>query len=158
MRYLIDGYNFLFISSLSKESFQKKRELVLRFLKNSTSALKFKIVVIFDGQSNSPEIVRTHMGDLEVIYTSENQTADAFILEELLALKPKQSIVVTSDNGLSRRARGIGAQTMTIEEFLSLLEKKKEDKKTFKNEKPSCDSEKDKKRLEDVFQKRIKDP
>ena len=157
MRYLIDGYNLLFASP-SKETLQKKREQVLRFLASYSSCFPLLLVVVFDGQNKAPDIVRTHIGNLEVIYTAKNQTADAFILEELLAIKPKQSTIVSSDHALTKKAKALGAHTMSVEAFLAFLEKKKGKKTAAQEEKPSCDSIVHKKRLESVFEKLLEEP
>ncbi len=59
---------------------------------------------------------------LEIFFTGQGVTADDYILHQLKHIEhPRQHTVVTSDKKLAWQSRRKGAHTVTIEEFLKLL-------------------------------------
>ncbi len=126
MQYYIDGYNLFFKKSKATPSFEKKRRSFLEELNALTEEMHGEVIIVFDGEKRGNGVFqRSHFKNLEVIYTSSNQTADEYILEFVLAHQsPKNLTIVTSDRELAGRSRQLGAATMSIKEFVAFLEKK----------------------------------
>lgn len=124
MHYLIDGYNLLFRKFEVEDQLQEKRERFLKLLRSRIGSLH--VSIIFDAQHTVGEATRSGYGPLDVIFTNQNETADDCILK---LVKPKQTVVVTSDKHLAREARHLGAKTETAEQFLARLDKRVPKKK-----------------------------
>lgn len=123
MRYLIDGYNLLFRTSKEGVSLEQQRNALITFL---AKTMKGEATLVFDAPFQLGESKRTHYKTLEIVYTSEGQSADEYILEFVeKAAKPQEIVVVTSDKHLSRHARMLRAQTETIEAYFSRIQKQK---------------------------------
>lgn len=150
MHYFIDGYNLLFRLSAETKTLEEARNRII----DSLLETKFALTLVFDGKkSDLPH--RAHRGSLEIVYTSNEQSADGYILEEISCVKnPKVYTVVTSDKKLASLCCQIGAYAQTIESFLALLKKSKT---TTKQEKPSKDSEREFRRLLKIFTEIDKD-
>lgn len=149
MRYVIDGYNLLFQISFS--SLTQSRTEILSVLKEHAKDFKGQLIIVFDGQNHAPDIVRTHTGKLEVIYTAKNQTADQFIEDELVCFCPSDLTIVTDDEKLAKNIRRKKVRTISIEEFLTFLDKKRKSKNPEK-EKPSSEGTLEMKRLLKIFE------
>ncbi len=131
MQYLVDAYNLLFRAVKKRGSLQNTRQLIIEELNESVSHLNMAIVLVFDGaDENLSDFSRGHFGAIELIYTSKGKSADEYIIEEVaLAKSPEKITVVTSDRELANHCKNLGAQKMSIHEFISLLAKKKLKKK-----------------------------
>jgi len=89
---------------------------------------------------------------LEIIYSPQGQCADKHIVEKLQWVKtPKVFTVVTSDAGLARECKELGALVLSVEEFLSFIEKKKKGTTTEAKESPQ-----EIERLRAIFEERFK--
>jgi predicted RNA-binding protein with PIN domain len=154
MHYFIDGYNLLFRIAEKKQSLETMRIDLVRFL----SRFSLDLTVVFDGSSDHRlETTRGHIGDLEIVYTSEYQSADAYIIQTLiLAPHPRHHTVVTSDTSLARQCSQIGSHTITIEAFIAQLGKRKKKSKPAEP-KGSEDSPSHIARLLKIFEERFKD-
>jgi predicted RNA-binding protein with PIN domain len=127
MQYYIDGYNLLFkLESFRKHSFEAKRLQLIEELSQILSSLNITATLVFDGSMPRPErAVRSHFHDLEIVYTPEEQTADAYIISEIeRARHPGEVIVVTSDKSLASHCRTLGGHSKDIHSFISFLKKK----------------------------------
>lgn len=131
MRYLIDGYNLLFRLAKPIRALEKKRDRLIEELNHVISEFKLKATIVFDGSlPGLSHAMRHHFDALEIIYTYQNLSADAYIIEEVnLSSHPEQIIVITSDRDLAQTCKNLGARTQSIETFLSVLEKKSAKKK-----------------------------
>lgn len=109
-------------------------------------------MLVFDGSHrNDEESGRGYQSPLEVVFTPKGQNADSFILEKVSLTQNRKDVrIVTTDAGLTRQARSLGAHVMKNLSFLSYLEQKK--KKPL--EKKMVDSQKNKNRLQKIFEDR----
>jgi uncharacterized protein len=158
--YLIDGYNLLFRVSKEKRSLQKKREAIIAFLSEKVSLFKFTLLLVFDSvNTDEIEARRGHKGPLEIVYTAKKQTADDYILEEVGHRKnPRQLTVITSDRDLAGQCRLLGANTMSVEEFLDWIDAKQTaHTKRKRAEKVLKETDYHLQRLLDIFEKRLLD-
>ena len=123
MHYYIDGYNLLFRALGQEDALQTRRKRFLEALQEKISLLGLSVTVIFDSYYQDEEETRSGYGELEIIFTSTGETADACILKHVTA-NPRKAIVITSDKHLARQAQYIGAKTESAEEFIAWLNKR----------------------------------
>ncbi len=157
MHYWIDGYNLLFHISSSKASFRKKREDLIIELNTQATRLNIQITIIFDAFDKEKNLdMRTHYGDLEIIYSTSKQTADESILDSIeRSRSPSNICVVTADNDLARKAKALKANILSLKEFLGFL--KKREKKATQNSLEWMDSPKEISRLLNIFERKLKE-
>ena len=159
MHYLVDAYNLLFRTLKKRGSLEKIRQTLIEELNEVISKLNLHVTLVFDGaEEHLPLPTRGHYDAIELVYTPKNQTADEYIYEEVsLARIPSQMTVVTSDRELSRRCHEHRAKTLTINEFLQLLSKKKAKKKraTISPHRAFRDSDPEIARLLQIFEKKL---
>jgi predicted RNA-binding protein with PIN domain len=124
--YLIDGYNLLFHFDLPQKSFDAQRETVIYFLQQEFALFRLEGTIIFDGASYPNEDSGLfYRSPLYVAYSSNDQTADDYILEKIeFSSIPAQMTVITNDRALKNSAVRLGAITLTIRQFLVFLKKK----------------------------------
>jgi len=129
MHYFVDGYNLLFHLSDDPQSLEYERNQLIEALNFSARKFHLQITVIFDAISQG-EFSRSHFHELEIIFTSKGESADEYILDALnYTNSPRNITVVTSDKGLARLSRNLGAQTKSIESFIKWLNKKESKQK-----------------------------
>ncbi len=160
MHYLVDAYNLLFRTLKKRGSLEKSRQLLIEELNEIISQLNLHVTLVFDGaEEHLPLPTRGHFDAIEIIYTSKNQTADEYIYGEIThARTPAQMTVVTNDRELSGRCHQNRAKTMTIDEFLHFLKKKKTKKKHSSHRSSARtfrDSDPEIARLLIIFEKRL---
>lgn len=124
MHYYIDGYNLLFHLKSAHDDLEKERDWLVQYLHHRIDTLKLNVSLVFDSHYQFGDSTRGHLVNLEIIFTSERETADDFIID-LLRGRPgiKNVTVVTSDRKLAWHARSLGAKTQSVSEFLAWLEK-----------------------------------
>jgi len=120
---IIDGYNLIYswesLQEISTFSLEKARETLMDILSSYVAFTKTEVVLVFDAY-----LVRdgegsdfTHDG-YRVVYTRQDQTADAFIEKMMHALGPDYTVkVVTGDRLLQFSAVHSGISRMTAKEF-----------------------------------------
>lgn len=129
MHYYIDGYNLLFRILKAGDEVRKQREEITLELEKKIRILDLDVTLVFDSHYQEGESTRSHFKSLEIIFTAQHETADEFILHELKNSKsPSQQMVVTSDKQLARLCKLRLAQTQSVEEFFSFLEKRYKNK------------------------------
>lgn len=155
MHYFVDGYNLLFRIARGKMTLQKKREILLSAL----ASFNLNLTVVFDSTQEKYGVEdRGHWHDLEIVYTEEGQTADAYILHELsLSNTPRREMVITSDKLLASHCRHYGAKTQSIEEFLERQAHRKLKKRTSKSV-AFKESDFEISRLLKIFEERLENP
>lgn len=139
MQYYIDGYNFLFRSAwqIEHKSLEELRHKLILELDEKANLLHLQITIVFDAPLQSDESRRSHFRALEIIFTSFKETADDYLINTFNHLvDPKKAFLVTSDKGLQRRAKCLGVQSQSVEEFLTMLRKKSHKKRFEKPVKP----------------------
>lgn len=116
--YCLDGYNLIFRTLSEGENIREAREELIRLLVDA----KIPAILVFDSHFSEEEGRRGHKGELEIVYTDFDESADAYILSALKQMKSPQAVtVVTSDNRLAWRARALKAKTMRAEAFEKIL-------------------------------------
>ena len=120
---IIDGYNLIYSWEALKEiagySLEKARETLMDLLSNYVAYTKTELVLVFDAylvkEGEGSDF--THDG-YRVVYTKQDQTADAFIEKMMHEFGPDYSIrMVTGDKLLQFSAVHSGISRMTAKEF-----------------------------------------
>jgi predicted RNA-binding protein with PIN domain len=155
--YLLDGYNILFTLTESDRPLAEQRQKVIRFLQKRFASFKMNGILIFDGRiRRGEESGRSYPSPLEVIYTSEGESADALINELLeISKNPGLITVITNDRGIITRTRLLGGKTMGTEAFIQWLLTRNKSREGSKSE--MVDTKQDINRLLVIFEKRLKD-
>ncbi len=129
LKFLIDGYNFLFCFP---DLFNDDRELFINDLNQIGLEVSSSITVIFDAYTtDSPWSREKKMGKIKVVYTQNGQSADAYIIQFLQKANAKSYHVVTEDKGLSLECQGLGAKIISPAAFLKRVQKKKKRSSSF---------------------------
>ncbi|MCK4934033.1 MAG: NYN domain-containing protein [Simkaniaceae bacterium] len=158
MHFIIDGYNLIFQVCKKIDPLQNTRESITALFQTITNSLKLNITIVFDSHKEHSEHYASKklQGCLEVIFPPDGETADNYILEILeLNPNPKLETLVTSDKPLALKARGIGAKTQSVDEFLAYLMKKLS--KTSNEEKQHAETPNNFKRLQKIFEKKLQE-
>lgn len=136
MRYLIDGYNFLFRLLHSGEDVRKIRDQFISELIRKVNAAEMEACLVFDSKYQAGELTVKKEGFLDILYTNEGESADEWLLKELKQVgNPRLVTVVTSDRRLAMHCRMRGSFTIEVDAFKSLLTKRVK-KKVKKNLEP----------------------
>lgn len=125
---LVDGYNLLHacpdIQKKAKNDLDTARELLIRILCNYVGYRKCRMTVVFDAyRRKGGEGSTEKCGGLEIVFTKENETADARI--ERIAHDTASGFtvrVVTSDEQVQRMILGDGALRCSAAEFYKEME------------------------------------
>lgn len=125
---LIDGYNMIFawdeLKEMTSVSLESARTLLIEILQNYQGYVGTKMLLVFDAykRPGNKETVEQY-GDLQVIYTKENQTADQFIEKFVLENIKKLRITVATSDGLEQiMVFGLGALRMPARELKERIE------------------------------------
>ena len=156
--YIVDGYNLLFKLPGKHQSLEIKRRSLLELLEKQISEFNLSVTIVFDGAQRDPLMsIRGHFKSMEVVYTAANQTADDYIFDSIAA-NPRCHIVVTSDRDLATKCKALGAQTLSIPDFLSSLVTKHHKRKARNAPFPAFqDSQADIDRLLKIFEKKLEE-
>lgn len=120
---IVDGYNLIYAWDTLKEiadfSLEKARETLMDMLSNYVAYTKEKLVLVFDAYLVNEGVGSEFEHDgYRVIFTRENQTADAYIERMMHELGPNYKIrVVTGDRLVQFAAVHSGISRMTTKEF-----------------------------------------
>ena len=124
---IIDGYNLIYawdsLKEISDYSLEKARETLMDILSNYVAFTKEKLVLVFDAYLVKEGIGSEFERDgYKVVFTKENQTADAYIERMMHELGPNYKIrVVTGDRLVQFAAVHSGISRMTVKEFVDEL-------------------------------------
>ncbi len=163
MHYLIDGYNLLFRLLESKKTLESQRHIVIGSLQKEFKLLHLKGTIVFDGRHRFGEQSGlAYRSPLVIAYSHGGQTADQYILDTIEAARqPSEITMVTDDRFLATAARGLGAQTLKLQEFVRFLEHKRARRQLKKNEqldeRPFKETKKNKERLLKEFEARLEE-
>ena len=122
---ILDGYNLIYawdyLAQEAKFSLERAREALMDILSDYVAFTKTELLLVFDAYR-----VKDGMGSeftrngYRVVYTKQNQTADAYIEKVIHELGPDYSIrVVTGDYLLQISAVTAGVSRMTAKEFIA---------------------------------------
>ena len=120
---IVDGYNLIFAWDTLKEvadySLEKARETLMDILASYTAYTKAELWLVFDAYRVKDGVGAEFDRDgFRVVYTKQNQTADAYIERAIHELGPDYSVrVVTGDYLLQISAVTAGVSRMTTKEF-----------------------------------------
>ncbi len=124
---IIDGYNLIYawddLKELADFSLEKARETLMDILSNYVGYTKTEVILVFDAYLVKDGDCRDFQKDgFRVVYTKQDQTADAFIERLMFELGPNYDIkVVTGDKLLQFSAVRSGILRMTAKEFIDEL-------------------------------------
>jgi len=113
----VDGYNLLFALDFQASTLQQAREGVLAYIQDLFKGKK-GVWVVFDGkQEQGLGYSRIKRGSLEVIYTIDGMSADAYILEWLQSHPKERVTVYTNDRGLQRQLTEYQATSVSLDKL-----------------------------------------
>lgn len=124
---IVDGYNLIYgwddLKELADYSLEKARETLMDILSNYVSYTKQSLTLVFDAYLVNEGVGSDFVHDgYRVVFTKENQTADAFIERMMHELGPNYKIrVVTGDRLVQFAAVHSGISRMTVKEFCDEL-------------------------------------
>ena len=137
-RYIIvDGYNMIFAweatAKQAKDDLDAARRMLCDWLSSYAGFTKTKLVVVFDGykqQGNPGE--KTQVGNIQVVYTPQGQSADRYIEELADEIGVSYAVrVASSDSLVQLSSFRSGVLRMSARELLSEVEQAKKDRKKF---------------------------
>lgn len=132
LQFIIDGYNIIHHPIVTRHTPKKVKDsriTLLDFIKTNRlcGSPKNKITVVFDGYSDLSGS-REGLDVINVVF-SRKETADAKIkrmVEE--SGNPKNIVVVSDDKEIKFLVKSLGAQWVSVEEFISRKVKPKDKK------------------------------
>jgi predicted RNA-binding protein with PIN domain len=160
MHYLIDGYNLLFRLSESKKNLETARKNIISSIQIEFAALVLEGTIVFDGaHRRGEESGLSYRSPLVIAYSPSGETADQAILERLeIARTPADITVVSNDRKLIAEAKRLHAKTLSLNAFLSHLEKKHAKSKQHEEDRPAYrESKKELDRLLKIFEARLRE-
>lgn len=133
MRYIVDGYNVINCSDMfSASTLEGRRNKLIEFIsqRRPHGSLRNSVTVVFDCNSKNPYeshgYNRSHIGDIEIIFSDGVVSADDIIAEIVdTARNPYEITVITNDKGIRRRTAPSGAKHESAENFISKGAKQK---------------------------------
>ncbi len=120
---IVDGYNLIYswdnLKEISSYSLEKARETLMDILSNYVAYTKVELVLVFDAYLVKDGEGSDFMHDnYRVVYTRQDQTADAFIEKMMHDLGPDYTVrMVSGDKLLQFSAVHSGISRMTAKEF-----------------------------------------
>lgn len=128
--YYIDGYNLLFALIPLDENLQEERQAMIQDLGEKIQFLHLDATLVFDSTYQNEEGSRSHISDLEIVYTDYQETADDYIVNQVsIANQPHREIVVTADRELAWRVKQQKGKAISAIEFVKWLNKRYHKKK-----------------------------
>ena len=81
---IVDGYNIIFawdeLAAVAQTDLEAARRRLMDILSSYAGFRKCRLVLVFDGHKAKGNLgQKTHVNNLQVVYTKENETADAYI-------------------------------------------------------------------------------
>lgn len=129
---LVDGYNIIHAWEETKElvsvSFDGARDKLLEILSDYAGTGDDKVMVVFDAYktSNAKETVLDYH-NIQVVYTKQAQTADAYIEKFSHANAGKYNITVATSDGLEQLIiRGAGCNLVSARDLEGMVKSRKE--------------------------------
>lgn len=122
---LIDGYNLLKYIIKKTYATAQEQSWLIKKLEEYATIKKHAIIVIFDG---GPYVRPTYTkrGQVAILYSGTQETADEVIKDYVMAHSNDQMIVISSDNGLYSFASRLRVTTVDAQAFYTLLREQKE--------------------------------
>ena len=119
---IVDGYNVINawkeFASLREENLEHARDLLIGGIAEYAAFKGYHGVVVFDAMEVQGDASVTRLHGIEVVFTSENETADSWIERHSYELGRKAKVfVVTSDYAEQINVLGAGAYRISAREF-----------------------------------------
>ena len=153
---IVDGYNLIHnwpkLAKLAKDSLDTARTTLINTLSNYQGYRGIKIILVFDAhksknqaqsqaQAQSQSASAKHKENITCIYTSFEQTADAYIesiIKDLAAAKKPYKVAVATNDSLEQTIiMAKGAIRLSCKDFLQELRNTEDAiKKTLQNTRP----------------------
>jgi predicted RNA-binding protein with PIN domain len=130
---IIDGYNMIFawefLRRYAEMDISLARDILIRIMCSYSAFRRCKCIIVFDAYKRSGgEGSEEDINGVSVVYTRENETADAYVEKTTSSLAEKHTVrVVTSDLEEQRIVLGSGGLRVSTREFALELEKLEED-------------------------------
>lgn len=147
---LIDGYNIIntwgLLEGNDKHSFENARDKLIDIMHNYRGYTGYRITVVFDAyQTDSQKRTIEQNGNVTVVYTKKNESADVYIerlVNDIMEKAPKKSRVwvATSDHLQQTIASSKGALIVSAMELKADVARCTKDRSTrfeAKDEKPN---------------------
>ena len=106
---MIDGYNMIYdwqdLKDIAKVNIESARDELINRISNYQGYKRIKVILVFDGyrvKNNTGS--HFNQGNLDIIYTRYNQTADSYIEKAVHDLKKKYELSVATSDGLIQNA------------------------------------------------------
>ena len=121
--YLVDGYNLMnFLKRgeyIKGDSFEEQRLSFIRLMEDFSSYKNASLILVFDGAREGNHVKHTSSSsDLEVIYTSNDESADKYIEQVIYQTSHKKNLfIVTSDYAQQKIASGKGIYRKSAREI-----------------------------------------
>jgi hypothetical protein len=122
---IIDAYNVINFWEKTSEHTQNDldhaRSILNNALQNYASYKGINVIVIYDAYKTDKKLTsKSEYENIQIIYTKQGQTADAFIEELIFEFKNKDDIfVVTSDWTLQQMVLSSGLIRIPVSELIS---------------------------------------
>lgn len=106
---LIDGYNMIYawndLKDIANQNIELARDELISLISNYQGYKRIKVILVFDGYrvKGNPGS-NFHTGDLDIVYTRYNQTADSYIEKAVHDYKKQYELSVATSDGLIQNA------------------------------------------------------
>lgn len=130
---IVDGYNLLYnwpeLARLKEASFDHARDKLIRELSNYQAYWGGRVIIVFDAHKvPGATEKRERVGEVEVIYSREGETADTVIEKLVGNINIKgQVYVATSDQAEQRIILGKGALRIPVRELRVYVEQARQE-------------------------------
>ena len=120
---LVDGYNIIFawddLKKVAEENLDAARETLINRLCNYRGFTQCNLILVFDAYKVKGGVGSVeHVNGIDVVYTKEAETADAYIEKVTHELTKKHRVRVATSDGLEQLIiLGSGAQRVPASEF-----------------------------------------
>ena len=135
---IVDGYNVIFawdaLKKVAESDLEAARRQLCDELSNFAGFKKHRIVLVFDGYKRKGNLgEKTQFHNISVVYTKENETADAYIESLVAQIGPNYNVrVATSDSLVQISSLRSGVLRMSARELAEEIElAKKEMRKLY---------------------------
>ncbi|HFE65606.1 MAG TPA: hypothetical protein ENK14_14495 [Caldithrix sp.] len=135
---LIDGYNVIKAPRVRFPGFSSlelQREHLIKVLKSNPQLQRSQTTVVFDSRIYIPPSRTQKHGNLTVIFTPLNKSADE-VIQQLVrqSSQPGKILVVTSDRSIQFTAKDHGARAMESHVFWQKLQTRKKNRSVGRGE------------------------
>ena len=134
---IVDGYNIIFawedLAKVAQSDLEAARRQLCDLLSSYAGFKKCRIVLVFDGykrKGNPGEKTQYH--NIQVVYTRENETGDAYIEALVAEIGPNYNVrVATSDSLVQISSLRSGVLRLSARELKAEIEEAQKEMKQF---------------------------